>query len=165
MAQTTTEKLTIAGVMAALICVATMLVQIPLPAAGGYVNLGDGLVLLAAFLLSPLYGACAAGLGAGLADLISGYVVYVPGTVVIKAAMVLIAGLICRRGMKGKVTLARLLSCLAGECVMVLGYFVYESLVLGLGAGAAANILANMGQGAVGIAVAMAVSALIIKKK
>ena len=82
-----TRKLVYAALFAALTCVMTMIVKIPVPATGGYVNLGDCVVLLAGWVLGPMYGGAAAGLGSMLADLVSGYPLYAPGTFVIKACM------------------------------------------------------------------------------
>ena len=50
---------------AALSCAATMVIQIPI--ATGYLNFGDGLCLLAGWILGPWYGFAAAGLGSALA--------------------------------------------------------------------------------------------------
>ena len=82
------------AMLAALCCLATLVLQIPSPI-GGYLNLGDGFVLASAFLLGPWYGALAAGIGSALADLLGGYVQYVPGTFVIKALMAAAAGALC----------------------------------------------------------------------
>ena len=67
-----------AAVLAALSCVATMVVQIPSPM-NGYVNLGDCFVLLSGWLLGPWWGAAAGGIGSMLADLLLGYGHYAPG--------------------------------------------------------------------------------------
>ena len=64
------RKLVLAALLAALVCVATMVVQIPSPMQG-YVNLGDCAVLISAWMLGPLYGGAAAGIGSALADLLS----------------------------------------------------------------------------------------------
>lgn len=64
-----TFRIVLTALFAALICVATMLVQIPIPATGGYANLGDGVILICAFLMHPLYAVIAAGLGSFLADI------------------------------------------------------------------------------------------------
>ena len=56
---------------AALSCAATMVIQIPI--ATGYLNFGDGLCLLAGWILGPWYGFAAAGLGSALADLLAGH--------------------------------------------------------------------------------------------
>ena len=73
----TTQEIVISSMFAALVCVATMLIKIPSPLKG-YINLGDGIVRLAAWILPLPYGMAAAGLGSALADLFSGYVVYAP---------------------------------------------------------------------------------------
>ena len=62
------RKLVLAALLAALVCVATMVVQIPSPMQG-YVNLGDCFVLLSGWLLGPWYGFAAGGIGSMLADI------------------------------------------------------------------------------------------------
>ena len=65
------HKLITASLLAALVCVVTMTVKVPSPL-NGYLNLGDCLVLLSGWLLPPVYGFLAAGVGSALADLFSG---------------------------------------------------------------------------------------------
>lgn len=84
------RTLVLAALFAALACVATMVIQIPSPM-NGYVNLGDCFVLLAGWVLGPVYGSLAAGIGSALADMFTGYMHYAPGTFLIKAVMALIA--------------------------------------------------------------------------
>ena len=72
MKDTRIKTLVFAALLAALVCVATMVIQIPSPA-NGYVNLGDCFVLLSGWLLGPLHGAAAAGIGSMMADLFLGY--------------------------------------------------------------------------------------------
>jgi len=50
------RTMVMAAVLAALACVATMVVQIPSPM-NGFVNLGDCFVLLSGWLLGPWWGA------------------------------------------------------------------------------------------------------------
>lgn len=69
-----TQKIVITSLLAALTCVATIIIKIPSPLKG-YLNLGDCVVLLSGWTLLPVYGFLAAGLGSALADLFSGYVV------------------------------------------------------------------------------------------
>ena len=144
-----TKKLVLSALLAALCCVATMVIQIPSPA-NGFVNLGDCFVLLAAWLLGPWYGAAAAGIGSMLADLLAGYAHYAPGTLVIKTLMALVAALIFRKMTRSK-TSAMMVSSFAAEFVMVGGYFLYAMLLLGKGIGAAASIPGNLVQGAAGM--------------
>ena len=56
-------RLVLAALFAALIFVATNIIRVPIPATDGYINLGDCVVLLGAFLLGPVYGAAAGGVG------------------------------------------------------------------------------------------------------
>lgn len=144
-------KLVLAALFAALTCVATMLIHIPMPATNGYINLGDGMVLLGAFLLGPAYGFAAGGLGSMLADLLLGYASYAPGTFIIKGLTALVAALILR-ALSGKFS-GLVVGSAVGEVVMVLGYFAYESLALGYGIAAAASIPGNAIQGAAGMVV------------
>lgn len=134
----------ITGVLAALTCAATMVVRVPSPS-GGYMNLGDTLVLLSAWLLGPWYGAAAAGIGSALADLI-GYPLYAPATLLIKGGMAIIAGLLLRKGR------SRLLPALPAEALMVAGYWVFDGMLTGSLPGAAAGIPSNLVQAGFGIA-------------
>ena len=61
------RKLVLAALLAALVCVATMVVQIPSPMQG-YVNLGDCFVLLSGWLLGPWYGFAAGSRAASAAS-------------------------------------------------------------------------------------------------
>ena len=62
----TTKRIVIAAMLAALTCVATMIIKIPSPLKG-YLNLGDCVVLICGWFLSPLYGFLAAGIGSAFA--------------------------------------------------------------------------------------------------
>ena len=137
-----------AAVLAALSCVATMVVQIPSPM-NGFVNLGDCFVLLSGWLLGPWWGAAAGGIGSMLADLLLGYGHYAPGTLIIKGAMALVAALVFKAFRKN--TAGALIGGVAAEVVMVAGYFGYAALLLGKGIGAAASVPGNLVQGAVGL--------------
>ena len=84
--KTKTQKTVLAAMLAALCCVATMIIKIPSPLKG-YFNIGDSIVLLSGWLLTPFYGFFAAAVGSALADVFSGYVFYAPVTFVIKGVM------------------------------------------------------------------------------
>ena len=148
----TTYKIVISSLFAALICVATMLIKIPSPLKG-YINLGDGIVLLAAWVLPLPYGLVAAGLGSALADLFSGYVVYAPATFAIKALMVVVA-YSCYKlfTKKTKSTISRIFSGILAEIVMILGYFLFEGILYGF-VPSLVNIPANAVQGIAGIVI------------
>ena len=159
-----TRRLVVSALFVAMTCVATMIIRVPTPGTGGYANLGDAIVLLGAFLLPAPCAAAAAGIGSGLADLLSGYPLYIPATVCIKALSALIASAIARKALKrAKPALKRSVGAVAAEAEMVIGYLIYEAAVLGYGAGAIASVPANIAQGIVGIAAALALTPLLEK--
>ena len=85
-----TRMVVMAAAFAALACVATMVVKVPSPT-GGYMNLGDTVVLLGGYLLGPAWGALAGSIGPALADVLLGSPIYAPATLVIKAGMAALA--------------------------------------------------------------------------
>ena len=85
-------KMCLVALFAAITFVITFFLQIPISNGAGYLNLSDAIILLAACIIDPVSGALVGAIGAGLADLFSGYGMYVPFTIVIKALEALIAG-------------------------------------------------------------------------
>lgn len=120
------------ALMTALVLMMTMVLRVPSPTQG-YMNMGDAAVLLSAWLLGPWWGAAAAGIGSGLADLLSGAAYYLPGTLIIKAGMAVIAGLLTRSMRRQSRTSfwPHFFGGLAAELFMVAGYFGYSYLLLG----------------------------------
>lgn len=144
------KNIVFSAVFAALCCVGTLVIIIPLPY--GYFNAGDIFVLLAGWCLGPVYGFAAAAVGSALADVLGGYVLYAPVTFLVKGLDALCAYFVWY-SLKKVVfrdrtdLLPRALSAAAGEALMVGGYFVYESFLYGF-AGAAASLSGNTLQGA-----------------
>ena len=159
-----TKNIVMAAMMAALACVATMIVKFPSPFKG-YLNLGDCIVLTAGWMLPPAFGFLAAGLGSALADLFSGYLIYAPATFVIKGLMALTAfyGFKMLKKTTGSLP-ARIISGIAAELVMILGYFVFEGFMYGF-APSAVNILPNGVQGAAGIVIGVILMKIFVKAK
>ena len=137
-----------ASVLAAVTTLATMVIKVPTFGTNGYVNIGDSAVLLSAWLLGNPYGSLAAGLGSALADLLSGYPAYIPGTAIIKFVMAFVCAVIFR-SLKDRFprAIVYIISSIAAEALMITGYFLYESTVLGYGLAAAASIMSNAVQG------------------
>ena len=121
--------LVLSGLFAAFVAVATMMISIPTPTKG-YINLGDCFVNLSAWLLGPIYGACAAGIGSAAADLLLGYTLYAPVTFVIKALMAVVSVSVYRR-LTARVhgVFARILAAVLAELLMVCGYFIFEAVL------------------------------------
>ncbi|MDH5200158.1 MAG: ECF transporter S component [Candidatus Bathyarchaeota archaeon] len=147
-----------AGVMAALVCVATLLITIPIPATEGFFNIGDALVIIASLTFGPVVGGLAGGVGSALADAIGGWFNWVPFTLVIKGAEGVIAGYIAG-SRENRPTQRTLLAWVVGGLVMVSGYFLVQVYLYGIG-GALVELPFNFVQmfaaGVIGIPVSMA---------
>ena len=161
---TRTKKIVMAAMLAALACVATMIIKIPSPLKG-YLNLGDCIVLVAGWMLSPAYGFLAAGLGSALADLFSGYVTYAPATFVIKGFMALIAfyGFKLLHNKIGNLP-SRIITGILAEIMMILGYFVFEGFLYGF-VPSLVNIPANGVQGIAGLIIGVILIKIFEKTK
>lgn len=146
------QRIVTSALIAALVCVATMLIRIPSPMKG-YINLGDGMVLVSGWLLSPGYGFLAAALGSALADVFAGYIIYAPATFLIKGAMALVAAAFVSSKKKDRKRLVlQLIGGVLAEIVMMLGYFAFEWILYGFAA-AALNLPANLTQAVAGLIV------------
>ena len=148
--QNKTLKLVVAALFAALTTIATMFIQIP--TLKGYIHLGDCFVILSGILLGPVYGACAAGIGSMLADVLTGYFVFAPATLIIKALAGGLCGYLYLKLDKTAMNqiVKTVLSGLAAGITIVLGYFVFEIFYEGFPA-AVLEILPNVVQVTSGI--------------
>ena len=141
------------AIMAALVAVGTLVIRIP-NLMGGYFNVGDVLIFVAALAFNPLVGGFAGGVGSAIADAV-GFPVFVIPTLVTKGLEGFIAGLVVNK----KSPYRDVLAVVLGGCEMVVGYFLVEYVALqwGLG-GASAEVLPNIAQiivgGVVGIPLA-----------
>ena len=153
------KKLTLAGVLAALVFVMTYVPKVPVPMTGGYVHLGDGAIFLSVLLLGPL-GIPAAAIGSGLADILGGYMVYALPTMIIKAVVALIAWKAWKEGR----WLRALIGFVLAELAMVAGYFAFESVMYGAAAAWGA-VGPNCIQGVAGVVLGMVCHALYPRMK
>ena len=153
------KKLTMAGVMAALVFVMTYVPKVPVPVTGGYVHLGDGAIFLSVLLLGPL-GVPAAAIGSGLSDILGGYMVYALPTILIKGLVALIAWKIWKEGSWVRAVIAFVLA----EIAMVAGYFAFECAMYGAAAAWAA-VGPNCIQGIAGVVLGMVCHALYPRMK
>lgn len=164
MQKLSTKKLVITALFMALTMVATMFIRIPLPM--GYVNLGDMFVLLSVFILGPLWGVIAGGVGSCLADLF-GYISYAPGTLIIKSAMAIVAWLVYKAMIKltNNAFIAEIIAGIVGAVIMAFGYFFYEILLFATAGVAIVNVPWNLLQGAVGVVLSVIVMRVLTATK
>lgn len=121
-----TKSLVVAALMCAFTCIATMIIQIPTPTLG-YIHPGDCLVLLCGIILGPAIGPLAAGVGSALADLFTGYAVYVIPTLIIKGFTAWIAAVVFRKlksTWNKNLTTIFIAAGILAEINMVFGYFI-----------------------------------------
>ena len=148
----------LSAIMAALVAAATYAVQVPVPATNGYINVGDAMIFTSSLVFGPIVGGVAGGLGSSLSDAFGGYWQFVPITLAVKGLEGLAAGLIAN----GRSTKRDLLAVLIGGLIMVSGYFLAETYLLGYGAAAAlvelpGNIFQTGAGALIGIPAAIAV--------
>jgi uncharacterized membrane protein len=149
-----------AGVMAALVAVATFLVQIPIPATKGYLNFGDIMIFISAFTFGPIVGGFAGGVGSAISDIASGYAYFSPFTLVIKGAEGLIAGLISSRLSKKR----NIIVVVIAGAEMVTGYFLAEFYGLSEGWAALGEVPFNILQIAAGGIIGIPIAIILIKR-
>lgn len=139
-------QIVFSGVFAALVAVATLLVQIPIPATKGYVNVGDVMIFVGALTFGPIVGGFSGSVGSAIADVVSGYAFYAPFTFFIKGIEGVLAGLISN----GKSTKRAVIAVILGGAEMVIGYFLAEFFPLQFGWAALGEVPFNILQIALG---------------
>lgn len=143
------RQIVLMGVMIALVAVLTLAVRVPFPLTRGYFNFSDVGIFLASFAFGPWVGLIAGGVGTALADLVGGYPMYAPLTLVAHGLEGFVAGAIARRG---RGVWEMILGWGLGAAVMVAGYFLGEAFVFRMGVAAAATeaVTINLPQVVVG---------------
>jgi len=131
-------SIAITSIFAALTCVLTMVISIPIPATGGYINIGEAGVMLGAMIFGPVIGSLAGGIGSALADIFLGYPIWAPATFVVKGLEGLIVGLVSNpRKVRTYFNIYDVLAAIVGGLTMVSGYFLIESFIFNFGIAAA----------------------------
>ena len=149
-----TREIAISAVMAALVCVTTLLIQIPIPATQGFFNVGDAMVMVAAITFGPIVGFFAGGIGSSLADLIGGWYVWIPFTLVIKGLEGFLAGSIMVLDDENKGIKTKIIAWIVAGSEMVLGYFLVQYYMYGITAALTElpfNIIQMIAGGIIGI--------------
>ena len=123
-----TKNIVLAALFAAIICTTIAFIpRIPTGFNGGYIHLGDTFIYLGAILLPAPYAMLAAGIGAGLADALTGGIVWVIPTIIIKPIMVLFFTsksdkLLCKRNV---------LALISAGVVGCFGYYLAGAIMSG----------------------------------
>ena len=175
--QSDIKQLVNVGIVAAfatLAFVGTTVIRIPIPATGGYFNLGDTFVMIAALLYGPLIGALVGLIGPALADAI-GFPQFILATAVVKCLEGFAVGLIGGKSRSDTLTRA-VLALSVGIIILVGGYFVFEAYIYPLLAkkvpffgvtdpkAAVAEIIPNLLQGMMSAVIALGIWRVFRKK-
>ncbi|MEM2887944.1 MAG: ECF transporter S component [Candidatus Bathyarchaeia archaeon] len=126
--------LAVTAISTALVCTATMIFSVYVPATKGFFNIGESMVFLSALLFGSHVGAFAGGVGSMLADILLGYSYYAPATLVIKACEGYIVGFLKSNNprlvskTKWKI-LTFFLGILAGSVLAAVGVTYYSGLI------------------------------------
>ena len=140
------------ALMAAVVFVVTYTIRVPVPiASGGYINIGDTAVYIAAALLGGPAGMISAAIGSALADLTAGYVMYILPTIIVKGLMGYVCGKLMERAGFGRFFIASAI----GGAIMVGGYAVFDAILFNMYQ-AMASFPFNCAQWVCGVAVALA---------
>ena len=147
------------AILAAVTTVFTLLVRVPLPARG-YFNLSDVAIVFTAITLGPFSAALAGGIGTGLADLISGFGIWAPFSLVVHGLQGLLVGLIAQARPRNLVF--QLLGGVVGIVMMVGGYLLAGLILEGAGP-ALTEVPGNLIQGGTGVVLGILVAAAVIR--
>ena len=93
-----TDNLVLTALMMGLVCLATFALKIPNPLTQGYVHIGDAFIFMSVLVLGKKNGAIASTVGAALADIFGGYVIFAVGTFIAKGLMAYVMGEFIERG-------------------------------------------------------------------
>ena len=157
-----TKLLVLNGLMIALVCMATMVIQIPIPMTEGYVNIGDSIIFVTSILFGPISGMIAGGFGSALADILTGYSHWALFTLLIKGFEGYIVGIIVRENTN---LIKNILATSLGVIIMVSGYLLAGTFLQGSFIVALGSVSSNMIQGIVSIIIGIPIASYLLTVK
>ena len=174
-ANTQMKQLVLVGVTAAFATLAflgTTVIRIPIPASGGYFNLGDTFVMAAALLYGPLVGGLVGAIGPAMADAL-GFPQFILATAVVKGIEGTLIGLLAGKRPR---TMGAVFALGVGVAVLVGGYYLFEAFIYPLlarhipffgvtdAAAALAEIVPNLLQGAISAVIAFGIWKILARR-
>jgi uncharacterized membrane protein len=169
------KPLILVGVTAAFATLAflgTAVIRIPIPASGGYFNLGDTFVMAAALLYGPVVGGLVGAIGPAMADAL-GFPQFILATAVVKGIEGALIGLLAgnrTRPLRAVIALA------VGVVILVGGYYVFEATIYPLlaqripffgvtdAAAALAEVVPNLLQGGISAVIAFGIWKILARR-
>lgn len=147
-----TMRIVLSSMFIALVVVATF-INVPFPGAvGGLVHLGTLMLLIIAMRFGKYFGAIAGGIGMTIFDVLGGWLIWAPGTFVVRLAMGFVIGVVAKDKMgQGKSIPRNILAWAAGLVIMVVGYYLYEAIFISTFYTALKSVLGNTLQFVIGL--------------
>ena len=123
------QTITLSAVFIALTYVFTAFINVKLPIAanGGLIHLGNVPLFIAAIVYVKKVGALAGGIGMGLFDLLSGWTLWAPFTLVIVGLMGYVVGSVAYKKGYPRYVLALTLALI----IKIVGYYIAEGIIYG----------------------------------
>lgn len=140
------------AVFAAAVAVATIAIAIPI--GFGYLNFGEVAIYTAAFLFGEVVGALAGGIGSAVADVILGYALYAPITLVAKGIEGYVVG-----HYAGESTRSKVIAVAAGAPFMIVSYVLARAYFEGIPAAILQELPIDIVQAVVGLVIALPLAA------
>lgn len=116
------------GIALVFICTVFVNVRLPIAANGGLIHLGNVPLFIIAILYGRWLGALAGGIGMALFDVIGGWFLWAPFTLIIVGLMGYTLGAICEKSQSLK---AYVLALAAACIIKVVGYYGAEGIIYG----------------------------------
>lgn len=160
------RNLTWSAMFAAVIMLMTVyLFHIPIGSNGGYLHFGDAFIYLAACFLPMPYACAAAAIGGGLADMMSGSMIWVIPTMIIKP----LTALWFTNKTEKLISKHNIIAVFGAGVVSNVGYYTAEALIVGNWVTPLAtqwgNVIQSAGSGVIFVLMAAAIDKLALKKK
>lgn len=159
MKQDYTRELVFGALGIALVFISTTFLKLP-NSIGGYINLGDGFILLFSGILGPFAAFMVGGVGSAFADIAGGYGSYAIATILIKGLEGLLISMLIHKNQQ-----LRLPAYFLGSLLMISGYYVVDSFLNASWTVGVIGIPGNLIQAIVGILIALAAAPLIKRLK
>lgn len=164
--QLKTLDLILTSMLVALVFIATVFINIRLPisANGGLVHLGTAMLFIASILFGPKKGAIAGSVGMGLFDIVGGWAIWAPITIVSRGLQGYIVGKIAwSNGRNGKSIGFNLLATIVSSPIMMAVYYIGEVILYANWIAPLASVPGDIVQSVLGILIAIPACAALKK--
>lgn len=158
------RKIVTTAVFAAMVFVMTFFIKVPV--ASGYVHFGDAIIYICACIMGGPWAMLAGAIGAGLADVLGGFAVYAPATIIVKA-LIAVPFIVTSKRSEKIFSLPNALMTIIAGLITVGGYFIADLIIDKSYAiiDIPGNIIQAVGSAVIYIVLALAFDSVKLKKK